>query len=60
MKPQQNIRGWKCLNLPVILHNLIQPIDQWLLGRHLGDMTSEWKPLQLLLEIRFIQVERLG
>lgn len=50
----------RLVRIPVILHNLVQPVDQGLLGRHLNGATAVREAAQLLFENLGRDIEELG
>ena len=50
----------RLVRIPVVLHDLVQPVDQRLLGRHLDGLAAVGEPRELRLEGGMVDVEGLG
>lgn len=44
----------RLVRIPIVLHNLIQPVDQGLFGRHIHRMTTERVTRQLSFQLGFL------
>jgi len=50
----------RLISIPIVLHNLVQSVNQRLLWRHLDTAATVWKPTQLNLERAMVDVEDRG
>ena len=50
--------GLVCVS--VVLYNLVETVNQWLLGRHIHDLTTKWIACQLLAESNLIHAQDIA